>query len=961
MQSFISLLHISICFLVVVGQFNGCSGRIRFVILTITDAPSIGVRSMLPGLNVSIIDMAAKFPTLYSNYSMINISIVLPSPADPCSPSEIGTAVERMSEIFVKAGLSGEEGTPVILTPSCPLPFTTIGDFARELNILTLACGPMRLNAERFPTSLLTFRGQSETVGMGLTALLDKFQWHKLSIMLDMVDVRVRDFLLGIMISLKIRMTSYDVLTTNYNSRRGLEEYPPALVASAQHSRVILIMTLDKFIRKILAAAADLDMTTGYYVYIYPYSTQIPFEPPIIWKYRSENITDTLYTTFESVLVIRFEPVNWDSWSTVSDRISQLRKKLFNGTDLPEEFNFNENVLGCYESVDVLSQNTADFNYTSRTWNDTAIQNLKWKLGQVPLDYHPCGYRNDQCPQSSRRVTTGTVGAVSACTVILILFVIWWIREAERNSHWWLLSGKTLQAIRVLETLSRFMPFHTNMKPCSSFLKVIVSLFLASGQFDSCSGRLRFIILTVSDAPSIGVKSMLPGFRTAISDMALKFPTLYGNHSVVNVNIDRPPPADPCSPMEIGLMIERMSDVFVKPERPGEEGTPVILTPLIGDFARELNILTLACGPTKPNPDRFPSSLFTFVGGSEAVGVGLTGLLDTFSWRKLSVMVDLVDARVRDQIFAIMISVNVRVTHYDVLTTNFNSQQGMEDYPNALRASAQHARVILIMTLDKFIRKILAVAADLDMTTGYYVFIYAYSAQIPFEPPITWKYRRENISEAVTDAFESVLVIRFEPINWDSWSPVSSRISQLRSDLYGTGLSQELNFNENVLGCYESMDILSQLMNESAISNSGSTSWQASEVIRSAVDRTFVLPRGRVQFSSAGQRIPRVVLQQYNKTSRNFETLVNLDYAASAWHDSGMQTLQWKLGQVPLDYHPCGYHNDQCSQSARRTLAAIVGTVTACVAVLVLLVVCRLTEYLATGRPDQRMIACFEK
>ncbi|OQV18413.1 hypothetical protein BV898_07616 [Hypsibius exemplaris] len=618
--------------------------------------------------------------------------------------------------------------------------------------------------------------------------------------MADTVDVRVRDLYLTMMTIINVRSTEYDVLTTNYDSGRGVEEYPAALVKSAQHSRVIMIMTLDKFIRKIIAAASALNMTTGYYA-----------------------VSDA----FESVLFIRFEPINWDSWSPVSKRISQLRSDLY-GSGLSPELNFNEYVLGCFESMDILSQlmdehanskngstiwspsevlrsvpgrtfllphgpvmfaqtrlqiprlvlqqynNTSrnfetivDFDFTSGIWSDSTIQNLKWRLGQVPHDTHPCGYDNDQCSRSGR-ILTIVVGTVASCTFTLVALIV-------------------------------------------------------------C---------------------------TAISDMALKFPALYSNHSVVTFSIAPPPPVDPCSPMEIGMVIEGMSELFVKPGRSDEEGTPVILTPAcplpfvaIADFARELNILTLACGPARSNSKRSPTSLLTYRGQSEAVGVGLTSLLDRFGWKKLSIMVDTVDVRVRDFILAVMNPLKVRATQFDVLTTNYDSGKGLEEYPAALVASAEHSRVILIMTLDRFIRKILAVASDLYMTTGYY------------------------------------------------------------------------------------------LMEESATFHNGSTSWSSEEVLRRAAGRTFDLPNGRVQFSQSGQRIPQVVLQQYNKISKDFETTANFDYASSTWNDAALQNLNWKLGQVPRDYHPCGYRNDQCPQSSRQTLTAVIGTVAACIVILLPLLV----------------------
>ena len=109
---------ISWCFLVY-SLFTGqCDGRLKFLILTVTESPAIGARAMVPGFQAALDESANRYPRLFANYSVHGVSVTPPAAADPCSPAGAGVLVE-MSRLYGTDGLSslGDDTTQIILTP----------------------------------------------------------------------------------------------------------------------------------------------------------------------------------------------------------------------------------------------------------------------------------------------------------------------------------------------------------------------------------------------------------------------------------------------------------------------------------------------------------------------------------------------------------------------------------------------------------------------------------------------------------------------------------------------------------------------------------------------------------------------------------------------------------------------------------------------------------------------------
>ena len=104
-----------------------------------------------------------------------------------------------------------------------------------------LSSGPTdaTTSPQRFPTVLSTFRGDSEALGLSLTRLLPLFNWRRLSVILDSIASRVRDFFRLILVPFGRLATKFDILTTTCtsNSSEGGKSYAQVLTESAQHSR----------------------------------------------------------------------------------------------------------------------------------------------------------------------------------------------------------------------------------------------------------------------------------------------------------------------------------------------------------------------------------------------------------------------------------------------------------------------------------------------------------------------------------------------------------------------------------------------------------------------------------------------------------------------------------------------------------------------------------------------------
>lgn len=79
-----------------------------------------------------------------------------------------------------------------------------------------------------------------------------------------------------------------------------------------------------------------------------------------------------------------------------------------------------------------------------------------------------------------------------------------------------------------------------------------------------------------------------------------------------------------------------------------------------------------------------------------ALGQSLIALLRNFHWRKLSIMHDLANARVREAVRIVSVSLAVQAAQFDVTTTPFTStgadQADRATYYNALIACAKHSR-----------------------------------------------------------------------------------------------------------------------------------------------------------------------------------------------------------------------------------------------------------------------------
>jgi hypothetical protein len=96
-------------------QFDPSSGRLNFLIVTVTNAPSIGAAAMAPGFSIALEDMSIKYHTLFKDYSITTVSIA-PADQDICSPGASWLLTERISQLYGAGALSSTDGQRIILT-----------------------------------------------------------------------------------------------------------------------------------------------------------------------------------------------------------------------------------------------------------------------------------------------------------------------------------------------------------------------------------------------------------------------------------------------------------------------------------------------------------------------------------------------------------------------------------------------------------------------------------------------------------------------------------------------------------------------------------------------------------------------------------------------------------------------------------------------------------------------------
>ena len=68
------------------------------------------------------------------------------------------------------------------------------------------------------------------------------------------------------------------------------------------------------------------------------------------------------------------------------------------------------------------------FNYLRQSWDIYRNLTLAWKAGEMPLDYHVCGFNRDLCIESRSAFLAGAVAPVVGALVALftgIGFGLW--------------------------------------------------------------------------------------------------------------------------------------------------------------------------------------------------------------------------------------------------------------------------------------------------------------------------------------------------------------------------------------------------------------------------------------------------------------------------------------------------------------------------------------------------------
>jgi hypothetical protein len=100
----------------------------------------------------------------------------------------------------------------------------------------------------------------------------------------------------------------------------------------------------------------------------------------------------------------------------------------------------------------------------------------------------------------------------------------------------------------------------------------------------------------------------------------------------------------------------------------------------------------------------YPTVITTSAGATLEVGRLLIDLLDMLHWKRISIMSDLGSARIDGTFQVLMTAFKKRLAEFDILTTQFNSEDQNVRYTDALIKSGQHSRGYWIFISINFIQ-----------------------------------------------------------------------------------------------------------------------------------------------------------------------------------------------------------------------------------------------------------------
>ncbi|XP_055357331.1 atrial natriuretic peptide receptor 1-like [Paramacrobiotus metropolitanus] len=462
-------------------------------------------------------------------------------------------------------------------------------------------------------------------------------------------------------------------------------------------------------------------------------------------------------------------------------------------------------------------------------------------------------------------------------------------------------------------------------------------------------------IVTITDGPfqGSGIAPMQSTFRVAIDNMRQKYRGLYEDYSETHLAIEDN--ATACR-IEGNVIVLNLLQQWYGSGVFNQNGLTVILTSVcapaylvIGDFAREMDLLTVACGSVEIS-QRYPNAIAVTLGSVKTYAEAYTTVMSHFQWRTVAVIND----RLSQSVFGARSTEMCRgpVERLQDLAAEFNflivdTDSTLGSFRKALQEARQHSRVILCCTLHTGMRRLLADAYDLNMTSGDHVFVYLYEFQIPLEYPLSWQHD-DALDEKVWYGIQSVISIRSAVVDWTKYDATAEAINARRKEIFGTQPNPENKFNEFAMICYEAAEVLSYGLNATLNSDqtiltndNGMLHIERNQFTKSIIGKTLHLSFRDASFLPSGQRRPEIVVQQFNALANDFVDVFHYDSVSRSLIPVPGRSIEWPSGIKPVDRPVCGMRGELCGTNWKPgTTVAIV--IVAVVVLVITFICCRI-------------------
>ncbi|XP_055356823.1 atrial natriuretic peptide receptor 1-like [Paramacrobiotus metropolitanus] len=333
----------------------GCSCiQVNLVTISASNTTGPGVEPMQSAFAIAVEDMVKKYPHVYRNYTKTDLT----NSYDVCKDYEWMFPPELAA--WYGKGYFDRSGLTIVLTSVCNNVASYIGDFVREMGLITVACATGFPVDKRYPTVISLTAGAPPNFAQALVTLMKTYNWTYVSLIHDNLGgaVEAARAVSTTKATQFIFERSKSIVNCKYfttdSAVASKAELYDVLVQASRHSRLIMISTLVVPMRKFLAAAYDLNMTNGDYVFLYIYTWQVPEEPPLFWQ-ENDELDPKVLKAMERVLLFASPLSDWPRWEDTGNRINQIREKMFK-TPIDYENIHNDFAITCYGAVETISQ-----------------------------------------------------------------------------------------------------------------------------------------------------------------------------------------------------------------------------------------------------------------------------------------------------------------------------------------------------------------------------------------------------------------------------------------------------------------------------------------------------------------------------------------------------------------------------------------------------------------------------